>query len=166
MRSFFSISIGLYLVVVGLTAFSLTGYWTDILVAGLLSFGNYYYFYKKHVFLHKVLALVYLVVIFGFYLLYLILPFSKAIFKTQSYPSLVLDNRTFHAYFKPVGAYASGQGTFWVTESPAFLRFIEVEKYYNGAFPWNPNGSTSEDKTSTESFLRTFIQTEISKEKP
>jgi hypothetical protein len=57
-------------------------------------------------------------------------PFAFDLVKLRSFYFQKVERRIFNAYFKPVGAYAGGQGNFWITESPIYFPFIEKRVYY------------------------------------
>ena len=132
-----------YLATVLLTDISLTGYWTDIIFSILLvSIGLLTVFKLKSqkTWLNtslKTLTIICSVVVYGLVGLNLINPFAWDTFKMKSFYFENVGGRLFNANFKPVGAYAGGEGVFWITESPKLLPFIEIEKYYDGAVLWD-----------------------------
>jgi hypothetical protein len=132
-----------YLVTVLLTDISLTGYWTDIIFSILLvSIGLLTVFKSKSNkswlnFLLRTSTIIYSIFVFGLVGLNLIDPFARDIFKMKSFYFENVNGRLFNANFKPVGAYARGEGVFWITESPKFLPIIEIEKYFDRAVLWD-----------------------------
>lgn len=64
-------------------------------------------------------------------------PYNFDHFKLTSFNFIVLEGRLFHAYFKPVGAYAGGEGQFWITESNLLIPFVEKEVFYDRTCMWD-----------------------------
>ncbi|UII22319.1 hypothetical protein [Fulvivirga ligni] len=76
-------------------------------------------------------------VVYGLVIINLVNPFAWNNFSVESFYSERVDGRIFNAYFRPVGAYAGGEGNFWITEIPKFLPFIEIEKFHDNAVLWD-----------------------------
>lgn len=80
----------------------------------------------------------------------------------KSFNHQEVNGRIFNAYFQPVGAYSGGEGVFWITESPKFLPFIEIEKYYNGAILWDFTWTEWDGEPCNQTeIVRNYIQTEV-----
>ncbi|WP_339905294.1 hypothetical protein [uncultured Cyclobacterium sp.] len=77
------------------------------------------------------------ILVFGLVGLVLISPLSWNVFKMKSFYFENVSGRLFNANYKPVGAYAGGEGVFWITESPKIFPFIEIENYYDGTVLWD-----------------------------
>jgi hypothetical protein len=125
------------------THWSLVGFWTDYIVAGVLAVaavGVVFVFTtgerRSNLYLRGAVIVLMLLVgrmYWGF--------FGEMFFmdklKTRSFYYHRVDGRIFHAYFRPVGAYSGGQGEFWITESPAVFPVIERPVYYEHAVRWD-----------------------------
>jgi len=133
----------IYLLIVLFTDFSLTGYWTDIIFSFALVTITLKVVFKRKTekqwktILLRTIAILCSIVVYGFLVLNLINPFSWDTFKMRSFYFQEVDGRLFNAYFKPVGAYAGGEGNFWITESPIYFPLIEIQKYYDRTVLWN-----------------------------
>jgi hypothetical protein len=142
-QSFTTIFFAFYLLTVLTTDISLQGYWTDIFFSVFLSFFTLTIVLRKNTdkgWLTKVLRRTTLVcssIVFGLIVLNLINPFAWDTLKLRSFKEQRVEGRIFHAYFKPVGAYAGGEGNFWITESPKYFPIIEIEKFYHRTVPWD-----------------------------
>lgn len=157
-----------YLITVLLTDLSLTGYWTDIIFSILLvliGLLTVFKFKSDKSWLNislKTLTIISSIVVFGLVGLNLINPFAWDTFKMKSFYFEKVNGRLFNANFKPVGAYAGGEGVFWITESPNFLPFIEIEKYYNGAILWDFRLTEWEGEPINQNeVLKNYIQDEV-----
>ena len=157
-----------YLATVLLTDISLTGYWTDIIFSILLvSIGILTVFKLKSqkTWLNtslKTLTIICSVVVYGLVGLNLINPFAWDTFKMKSFYFENVGGRLFNANFKPVGAYAGGEGVFWITESPKLLPFIEIEKYYDGTVLWDFRITEWEgDPVDQTEVLKNYILDEV-----
>lgn len=133
----------LYLSCVTFTKVSLVGYWTDIIfsIIIVLVVGRLVLFTKreKH-WLSQVLrgiTIASIIYIFGLLFLNLINSFAWDTLKMKSFYYQNIDERLFNAYFKPVGSYAGGEGSFWITESPKYFPIIEIEKHYDRTVLWD-----------------------------
>ena len=157
-----------YLATVLLTDISLTGYWSDIIFSILLvSIGLLTVFKLKSqkTWLNtslKTLTIICSVVVYGLVGLNLINPFAWDTFKMKSFYFENVNGRLFNANFKPVGAYAGGEGVFWITESPKLLPFIEIEKYCDGAVLWDFRITEWEgDPVDQTEVLKNYILDEV-----
>lgn len=157
-----------YLIVSGITDFSLTGFWTDILVSIRLAFYAF-----RQVSKHKtskdtclkairVITTVYSIILGVFLTSSLVFMHGWDFSKLRSFYFQKVDGRMFHAYFKPVGAYSGGEGNFWITESLIFLPFIEKEVYYKHAILHNFNDDTWEGKPiNNYEIVKRYIKDEV-----
>ena len=133
----------IYLLIVLFTGYSLTGYWTDIIISLVLVTITLIVVFKRKTekqwktILLRAIAILCSVVVYGLLGLSLINPFSWDTLKMRSFYFQEVDGRLFNAYFKPVGAYAGGEGNFWITESPIYFPLIEIQKYYDRTVLWN-----------------------------
>ena len=157
-----------YLVTVLFTDVSLTGYWTDAIFSALLVSIT-----LKIVFKHKVkanwlsrslrtLAVLNSIVVFGLIAQDLINPLAWNKLSTRSFYFQSVDERLFNAYFTPVGAYAGGEGNFWISESPAYLPIIEIEKFYHRAILWDFNASEFDGQALNQGeIVKAYINEEV-----
>ena len=102
------------------------------------------------------------VVVFGLIGLNLINPFAWDTFKMRSFYYVNVDGRLFNAYFKPVGAYAGGEGNFWITETPKYFPTIEIEKFYNRTVLWDFSATEWEGEPIDQNkVVKSYIKDEI-----
>ena len=121
MKFFLPILLSTYLFIVLKTDYSLVGFWTDVVVSILLWVICWRLLFIKNVEvkwmnrISNVLIIINSIVIGGLMFLTILNPFSLDTLKLRSFYFQSVQERTFHAYFKPVGAYSGGQGNFWIT---------------------------------------------------
>ena len=139
-----------YLLTVWFTDLSLIGYWTD-LISSVFLVSTTLLLVFKHKFEEiwvtttlRTVAVLCSVAVYGFIGLKLINSVVRDTFKTKSFCFQQVEGRLFNAYFRPVGAYAGGEGSFWITESPQYFPLIEVEKFYDGSVLWDFNATVWE----------------------
>lgn len=138
-----TIGTAVYLLIVLFTDFSLTGFWTDVVFSiALVTITLKIVFKRKtekpwKTILLRTIAIICSIVVYGLLILMLNIPFSEDTFKMKSFYYQKVDGRLFNAYFKPVGAYAGGEGNFWITESPIYFPLIEIQKYRDRTVLWN-----------------------------
>jgi predicted PurR-regulated permease PerM len=140
LRTGFIISITLflplYLAVVLFTDYSLTGFWTDVILSILISISSLWLVFRKNnisrwlKIILRSIAVLCAFIVFGLIAINLTNPFIVDLFKLRSFYFQKVNGRLFHAYFKPVGAYSGGQGNFWITESAVYFPLIEKRVYY------------------------------------
>lgn len=134
---------GFYLVTIGFTNTSLTGYWTDVIASVLLVSTAWMLVIKQkgekswQGQVAKTLTVLSSVVLIGVGGSVLVNPFAWDRFSTTSFHYLRVESRWFHGYFTPVGAYSGGEGNFWITESPQYLPIIETQRFYKHAILWD-----------------------------
>ncbi len=158
----------LYLTTVLLSDISLTGYWTDIIFSILLSLCALRLVFKNKnekywvTFALRTTNILCSIIIFGFLRLNLINHFAWDAFKLRSFYFQSVDGRLFNAYFKPGGAYSGGEGNFWITESPKYFPFIEIEKYYDHAILWDFRDTEwGEESIDQNEVVRSYIKDEV-----
>lgn len=158
----------LYLATVLMTQISLTGFWTDVLFAILLSLLSLMFVFRNttnNVWLGIALKgtnIICSLVVFGLLGLNLINPFTWDTFKLRSFYFQSVDGRLFNAYFKPVGAYGSGYGNFWITETPKYFPIIEWQVYRERAIDWDFNDDTFEGQpVDNYEVVRNYIKDEV-----
>jgi hypothetical protein len=163
----------LYLTMVLLTDFSLTGYWTDVIFSVFFSIYALRLSFKlklKSVWQAWLLQLansVATLIIFGLLALNLTNPFAWDTIKLRSFYFQKVDGRLFNAYFKPVGAYAGGYGNFWITETPRYFPVLEWRVYYDRTVDHNFNDDTFEGEPIDNSeVVRAYIKSEVIEKKP
>ena len=144
-----AVTLTIYLLVLRVTAFSLVGFWTDILFAFFLTALVIRTISKSKKFARptrvvlRFFAVFTLLFLSSFGVPYLN-PFTWDTFKTRSFLYTKIDGRLFHGYFIPNGAYGSGYGQFCVKESPLFLPIVEADKYYNPVIDYDLSEEDSE----------------------
>jgi len=150
-----------------LTDYSLTGFWTDIIVVWICSVAiiwNAIDLIKLKSLIFKILAILILT------LAVIIVFLSNNIFfldhlKLTSFSFHYIQGRFFHTYFKPVGAYSGGEGNFWISESPKLFPLIEKQVYYEHAIDWDFRWSefdgetVDQRKTSEACIIHNVIET-------
>ena len=158
----------LYLLTILSTDISLVGYWTDIVFSILIVSITLKVVFKRKTektwltWSLRALAILTSMVVYGLLGLNLINPFAWNTFKMRSFYYQSVDGRLFNAYFKPVGAYAGGEGSFWITESPRFLPFIEIEKYYDGTILWDFRDTEWEgEPIEQHQVVKNYVQEEV-----
>jgi len=161
----------IYLIIVISTDISLTGYWSDILFSMIIVIitlkVNFTSSNEKRwkTLLSRSISVLCSILVFGLIALHLITPFSQNSFKMRSFYFENIDERLFNAYYKPVGAYAGGQGSFWITESPVYFPVIEIQKYYNPTVHWDFRIKEWEGKpVDQQEEVRDYIKNEILKQ--
>jgi hypothetical protein len=151
-----------------LTNLSLVGFWTDIITAILLSIIILIVTFRKRTASRpstialRLTASALSAVVFGLIFLAFTNIFILDTFKMRSFYYLRVDGRIFHAYFKPVGAYAGGQGNFWITESPKYFPVVEWPVYYDRTVRWDFSADSSEGQpVDNYEVVRSYIQDEV-----
>lgn len=163
-----SIIFPIYLVTVIKTEISLTGFWTDVVVSIVLSIVTLLIVFVGKI--HKLWLSIILKVsnflcslfVFGILVIALINPFTWDTFKMRSFYFQRVEGRIFHAYFKPVGAYAGGYGNFWITESPKYFPLIEKRVYLDRTVNWD-FGNDSFDGSPVDNYdvVRSYIKEKV-----
>jgi len=157
-----------YLVVVIFTDYSLSGYWTDVVLTLLL------FFYSVWSLIRSVKAVGWLkwslqftrlcISVFITWLIWLVIsnPFSIDTLKLRGFYFQTVEDRLFSAYFKPVGAYSGGYGNFWITEMPRYFPLVERRVYWDRTV----DHDFSEDMDDGEAVdnyevVRSYIRNEV-----
>lgn len=126
----------IYLLVVTLTNFSLSGYWTDAIFTMLLLSANWLLSFrsnrKKNLLVTAIKITTFLCSAFvvGILIWWLSNPFFIDNLKLRTFYFQKVDNRVFNAYFKPVGAYSGGYGNFWVSETSVYFPIVEKRIFW------------------------------------
>lgn len=157
-----------YFLILFFTNYSLTGYWMDGVCLLLLSGFTLLIVYRwpATLFWQKLLlksAAFSLIGFFGITFLPAVFnPFSWDRFGTISFHNQIVEGRIFHAYFTPVGAYAGGEGRFWITESPSYFPLIERVKFYDRTVIWNFAAKEWDGQAvDQEEVVKHYIQTKV-----
>lgn len=158
-----AIALILYLPIVVMTNFSLTGYWTDVIFTAIMSVILLLSLFKQKTKLYiKIPIFISLFMVLGLIILILQNPFSIDKTKTRSFSFQLVNGRIFHAYFKPVGAYSGGYGNFWITESPVYLPFIERRIYFERAVRYDFNDDSFDGHPiDNYKVVRSYIQEQV-----
>jgi hypothetical protein len=123
------------------TAYSWTGYYTDLvfvialsIVAFVVICGNIKNKRGKTTLaiVLKGIWVIYTIILFLGLCLFCLTPFGIDSLKIRRFANLTVEGRKFNAYFIPVGSYSGGEGVFWITESPKYFPLIEKQVYYDG----------------------------------
>lgn len=147
---------------------SLYGYWTDVIFSIIASVISYKLVFNNRVeskWLNRTLKIVTgftvtLIAIFLF--LTHINPLGWDKFKMRAFYNKEVNNRTFNAYFSPVGSYAGGEGSFWITEVPKFFPIIEIERYYDRTILWNFRMDTFDgNPVNQDEIVISYIEDEV-----
>lgn len=158
----------LHLGLFSFTQISLKGYYTDgLLILSLFSALTLFTFLKRKYgnrqkWIFRSVLLFILVWIVGLISVQFRFPSYFDQFKIRKLNSLEVNGRLFHPYFKPTGAYGSGYGSIWISESPIILSIFEKQVYLQegthydfGDENWDGNAS------NIEQVFRRIIQEEI-----
>ncbi len=153
-----------YLATVLFTGLSLTGFWTDIIfsfILAIITLKTVFSKKKEKLYISiftKTITILSSVIIFSFIVINLINPFSWVVFRTETLIYKQVDNRLFNAYFTPIGAY--GGPEFWITESPVYFPFIEIQKYRNSKFRWYFN-LEKDEVIDKDKVIKNYVRDEI-----
>jgi hypothetical protein len=126
-----SILMIVYLPIVLMTSYSLTGFWTDPIFAVALAVVACLKAFRKNTwkrrqtYMVRAIAVVYTVALLALGALFFPNMFSGGKFKTRSFMFLFVNGRLYHAYFEPKKTYYERYGNVWVTESPLYFPVIE-----------------------------------------
>lgn len=122
---------------------SITGYWSDVFFSISVALIMFLYIFKYDsgngvlTLISRITCTLILILVVGSLLHQASTPFFLDKLKLTTFHFIEVNNRLFHAYFIPTGAYSGGEGTFWITESYPFIPFIEIEQYYHHAILWD-----------------------------
>jgi hypothetical protein len=157
-----------YLLMLWLTPLSLVGFWTDIILAILLSVVSLIVTFRRKAASRwltitlRLTASALSTVVFGLIFYAFTNIFILDTFKLRSFYYQKVDGRIFHAYFKPVGAYAGGWGNFWITESPKYFPIVEWQVYYDRTVHWDFGADSSEGQpVDNYEVVRDYIKDEV-----
>lgn len=165
---FFTVFSIVYLVLVIFTDYSLSGYWTDVVLTLLL------FVYCVWSLVSRVKAVSWLkwslqvtrlcVSVFIIWLIWLVVsnPFSIDTLKLRGFYFQSVEGRLFSAYFKPVGAYSGGYGNFWITEMPRYFPLVERRVYWDRTVH-HDFSDDMDDGEAVDNYevVRTYIRDEV-----
>ncbi len=163
-----ALTLPVYIVALVKFQISLYGYWTDVIfsiIASVISYKIVFNNKIKAIWLNRTLKMVSgitiaLVTIFLF--LTLVNPFAWDKFKMRAFYNKEVNNRLFNAYFSPVGSYAGGEGSFWITEVPRIFPIIEIERYYDRTILWNFRVDTFDgNPVNQDEIVISYIEEEV-----
>jgi len=127
-----------YFIVVMLTPFSLTGFWTDnVFALGLVIFSLFWTFKRNTEKTATKIALRFTtilasVLVFGIIGFNLINPFAWTVLETKMVESSSDGDFMIELeYFKPTGAWGCGYGTYWKTKTLKYFPIIEYQTFKN-----------------------------------
>jgi hypothetical protein len=157
-----------YLTTVILTDYSLSGYWTDVLMTILLLV------YSVWLLVHGVKTVRWLkwtlhvtnfcVSLFITWLIWLVVsnPFSIDKLKLRGFYFQAVEGRLFSAYFKPVGSYSGGYGNFWIAEMPRYFPIIERQVYWDRTVHHDFGDDIVDgEKVDNYEVVRSYIREEV-----
>jgi hypothetical protein len=157
-----------YLLVVLLTDFSLTGFWTDVIFSILLSIFALSIVFRKRApsptltWTLRVCNIICSAIVFGLLALNAASPFAFDTLKLRSFYFQSVDGKLFNAYFKPVGAYSGGYGNFWITQSPKLFPVVERRVYWERTVHHDFSEDTFEgEPIDNYQVVRQYIKDEI-----
>ncbi|MBS1636898.1 MAG: hypothetical protein JST26_13355 [Bacteroidetes bacterium] len=157
----------LYSLMVLLTSFSWTGFWTDIVFSLTLFILSFIITFRQKMknrwftLILRTISVSFIFVVYSF-----LIPFTTVFFqdtfKLRSFCFIKADDRIFNAYFKPVGAYSGGYGNLAVTESPRFFPLIEKPVYKENRLVYDLRADTFEGQTvDNREIIRQIIAEKI-----
>ena len=126
-----SILMIVYLPIVLMTSYSLTGFWTDAIFAITLAVAACLKAFRKNTwkrwqtYVVRTIAVVYTVALLVLGGLFFSNMFFSRTFKMRSFMFLSVNGRLYHAYFEPGITYNLRCGNLWITESPLYFPVIE-----------------------------------------
>lgn len=150
-----------YSMILLLTRYSLTGFWTDIIMFPslllILTFSLYMSKWDGLTFLklYRILSLCILILTLAYYGYVLINPFDIRK-DTKTLKKQTVNGRLFHPYFQPVGSWGKGCGPFWITESPKLIPFLEKTVFAERGTNYNFN-ETEFDGTPIDDIIKNYI---------
>lgn len=165
---FATIFSAVYLAALILTDYSLSGYWTDVLMTIILLI------YSVWRLLHRVKTTGWVkwtlhvtnfsVSVCITWMIWLVVsnPFSIDKLKLRAFYFQAVEGRLFSAYFKPVGAYSGGYGNFWITEMPRYFPIIERQVYWDRAVHHDfSEDMVDGEKVDNYEVVRSYIREEV-----
>lgn len=153
--------------------FSLVGFWTDFFIPTFLTTGFLYSILKKETTINS-LRNTFRILTLGISIAYIFIgirqinnigffSFLDSTKLTSFYWENVND-RTFNAYFQPVGAYSGGEGNFWITECLPYFPLIEETVYYKHAILWDFGVKEFDGQNIDQNkVIREYIKNEVIK---
>lgn len=138
-----SILMIVYLPIVLMTSYSLTGFWTDPIFAIALSVVAYLKAYRKNTwkrwqtYMVRAIVVVYTGALFLLGGLFFPDMIFSDTFKMRSFMFLSVNGRLYHAYFEPEITYNLYFGNLWITESPLYFPVIEKTVHNKHGVRWD-----------------------------
>ncbi|MBC7450740.1 MAG: hypothetical protein H7259_04560 [Cytophagales bacterium] len=158
----------IYIGAVVIFQISLYGYWTDVIFSVVISLASYKIVFNNRlesIWLNRTLKIVTAIsvtVVALFLFLAHVNPLGWDTFKMRGFYNKEVNNRIFNAYFSPVGAYAGGEGSFWITEVPKLFPIIEIERYYDRTILWNFRADSFDGKpVNQDEIVVSYIEDNI-----
>ena len=156
----------MYLLTVFMTSYSLTGFYTDIFVSiglVLLSLRVVFRHELDNKIFHygtKTIAVCFAIIVLGSTALHIINPFAWNVFDVKEFAEQSINGRKFRAYFKPVGAWGRGYGSFWITESSKYAPMFERTVYNDNSTDYNFKEDYFEE-TPVDKIVTAIIEEDI-----
>jgi len=138
-----SILMIVYLPIVLMTSYSLTGFWTDAIFAIALAVVACLKAFRKNTwkrwqtYMVRTIAVVYTGALLVFGGLFFSNMFFNGTFKMRSFMFLSVNGRLYNAYFEPGITYNIYLGNLWITESPLYFPVIEKTVHPKHAVRYN-----------------------------
>lgn len=158
----------LYFLLFLFSEITLTGFWTDVIVAVLLVTMNWLNVFKQGKSSKKIIFNLSIIISISATTICLgiaakfLNPWNWGSIKTRSFCFQQIKGRLFNAYFTPVGAYSGGEGQFWISESPLYCPLIEIEIYYDRTVDWDfRNEEWDGQKIDQNEVVRAYIMEHI-----
>ena len=149
-----------------MTSYSLTGYYTDIFMSiglVLLSLRVVFRYELDNKILHygtRTIAVGFAIIVLGSTALHIINPFAWNVFDVKEFAEQRINDRKFIAYFKPVGAWGRGYGSFWITESSKYVPMIERTVYEDNSTDYDFKEDYFEE-TPVDKIVTAIIEEDI-----
>lgn len=127
----------IYLAIIILTPFSFIGFWTDVLftigivIFSIAKLNNGNIDNKVLRITHRLTTIGIAIIVIGIVGIHLINPFLWTVYKTKIAETTINGNYIELDYFKPIGAWGCGNGSYWKTKTLKYFPIIEFETYKN-----------------------------------
>jgi hypothetical protein len=147
------------------TEYSLTGFWSDIvfftILLAILTFSLFKVKRNSLALLpvYRILSICILILTLAYYGYAITNPFDTRR-DTKTLKTQTVNSRIFHPYFRPVGSWGKGYGSFWITESPGLFPFLEKTVFAEPGTDYNFTEKEF-DGTSMDEIVRAYILEEI-----
>lgn len=164
----FTIFNPLYLILWTYTSYSVTGYKTEFYFIGILliisvvtAFTTLSNIKWLNIFTRSIHGCC-IIIILLIYASQFLNPFRASELKAmRTFTISDMDNHTYKAYFRPVGAYGRGMGAFWITRTTDHLHIFEWEVYFDPSTDEDLGNYSSTDGPSPDSLVRIMIEREV-----